>query len=262
MSISGFFEWLKKHKGLLAIIGFILFWWNFTYILTQFIWAMKNTSMLNLLHETIRKFAIPILFTGIIFYHLYPELKKLNKIFNWKLWAGIFGCIILYGCIGWVMTYLSGGWNQSGEWFDTRFAIGDYEWSYLPIIQYSIFFVVQLYIWQKKGLSNYVSWTLSFMGCYLVSQFYEMAWFTIWNMWATLQYQVFQTFLFVVLLLAIGWRPKKIQLLPLLFLIGFWITVFLQPTFNFWHSYFWLPRFAPMPFFISFALVWKGQLHE
>jgi hypothetical protein len=246
--------WLKNHHKLLLVgLAIFLLWYNLTEILLLATWVRFNPDgvWLGLLHDILRKWAIGLVVAAAILVYVF-KIKLPKVVFDWKTWAFPVGSIILYA--GWMWA------NRGGVlWFDSSFSVGNYRWNYLALIQYSFFFLVQLYAWQKRGLTNYLAWTLSFIGSYMVSQYYEMAWFVIWEMWNTWTYQVWQSLLFIGVLAAIRFKPKVVQLLPLLLLCGYWTAIFLQPSFQFWSNpfIFWVHRAAPMPFFLSIPLVWK-----
>lgn len=254
MDLNYLFNWLKTHRPILAVIGVMLaFWGGLNIVLRLLCYLPTGVHFVMLLHGFIRKWIIPLLVAGIIAFHLKPKLKPFHRLFHWKIWTVVFAVVTLIAVIGCSQVYI-----QTGKWYDTMFSIGDYTWQYIPIIEYAIFFAVQLYLWQNRGIPNFHAWTLSFMGCYVTSQLYEVAWFIAYNNNDTLFYQVTQSALFVFLLFAVGWKPKKAQVIPLLFLVGFWVVAFFLPNTN-WRELIWLPRFAPMPLIASIALTYSPK---
>lgn len=245
---------------LLSFLALFLIIYNGIMIISIGLWVWQNPLVpwIAWLHNIARKYVIGILVAGAIGMYvapswMQPKIKSVQKVFHWKVWSVVFSCIIVVCFLGWL--------TNGRVWYDTRFYMGSYEWQYLAIIEYAVFFVLQLYVWSKKGMANhYFAWSLSFIGCYLASQTYELVWFYVGNFWTTIPFQLFQIGLYAGFLYAIKWKPRIIQLLPLLFLCFFWFLCFFYPN-TAWYDkiYFWIPRVAPMPLLLSIPLVWKKR---
>ena len=226
-----------------------------------YVWAMGNT--LNIFFYMLRNDGVSwLLFLlhfvrwyfptlAFCFYQFFKHNKYANNLLTPKIWVIPLLSLASYSFYNWL--FLS----------NDRFYVDGYDWQWVALITYSLFFVVQLIVFSRNKIGNLQGFVLTVFACNLSSMIYEIPFFIMNGNNEIVSLLIFNTALFLCLLLQAKYRPDWL-LLPALFWLSFcYVIDFLNPVWGspFWFAFFWLPRLAPIPLFLVIALkirVWKG----
>lgn len=241
-----------KLKKILPFCILGLFWWATTYIITDALWILwqPNHHFLNLIHEVTRWQLPSLLVCGLYVFSRFSFLKRLQPIFDRRLWLTISIPVIIYGSFDWI----------TSPYRDSSFFIGNYHWQWAAVIGYSMLFVIQSYLWHSRGFDNATSWVMSAFGCYLTSKIYELPLLLLFTQ-DTLPIILFNSLLYIGVFVGLKLKLSK-WLLPSLACISVWYVVLLSNLpwgSPFWLTFHYFARLAPMPLFISIPLMQDGK---
>lgn len=120
-------------------------------------------------------------------------LHKPQFFFSWKLWSFPSLFLIVFGLCKW---QLNPTLNQETQPFFSH-------WQWTGVISWTLLFILQLYLYQKKGIDNIGSFTLSYYGVFLASAFYE-PWLPSYFI-----HRVLTLIFFAGILMFFKWKPTR-----------------------------------------------------
>lgn len=170
-----------------------------------------------------------------------------KKVFHWKIWMIPCLIIILFAINKW----------QLNPTLDSQTQTLGFSWEWSAIAIWTSLFILQLYLFQKKGLDKALAFSMSYYGVFLASIIYELPWLVAINGWTSEfyypQYRLAAATMFILVLLYWEWQPRKILLTPLVLL-----TLSYMFYFNLVNSPIgWIIRLSPFPLFLSIPLAKK-----
>jgi hypothetical protein len=165
-----------------------------------------------------------------------------KKLFHWKVWSAPALAGIIFSLSQWQFNPIN----------DYNTQILGMNWQWNAIILWTILFILQLYIYQKRGVDLTCSFVLSFYGVRLAGLLYEIPWYIATGKWLIeIQHPklIFTLPLFIFLLWIFNCRPKpKILFLSLTPVMLIWLFYYQLPP-----NTGWLPRLATYPFFLTLS---------
>lgn len=180
-----------------------------------------------------------------------PKNRNWQKIFNWKLWIFPFLGFILFGVSQWQFTPTL---NYQTQIFGFQF-----RWQWAAMVEWSLLFITQLFLYQKNGMHKALAFAISFYGVFLAGVLYEIPWYFKpgTENWASLFKikNVFVAFAFPAILHHAKWKLNRLLLLGLIPLIILYPSYYMLPSA---HRY-WLVRLFTFPLFIMIPLTLKNE---
>lgn len=171
------------------------------------------------------------------------KFEKWKKLFGWKIWAIPSLVTVVFAFTQWKLDPALN--NSTGPFFVS--------WQWTGIITWISLFILQLILYQKKGVDNVASFTLSYYGVLLASSLYEAPWLVSLGNWKPLTlagsymtYRLYATIIFVAILAYLRWKPNKLTLLSLLPLAINYFAFLTLP--------YWSVRLTVFPLFLTIPL--------
>lgn len=217
---------LTSQNVLVLLSAYLLF---YVYML-KVTWA---TTFNWTLYQVIHNFTN---FFGPLFILIICSVKDRNSslqlFFNWKIWLAPITTFLIFSVVNWLQSNpLSYTTSES-----SYYSIFGYRWEWSAPIYWAFLLLLQLVLYQKRGVHNFDAFALSFFGVCVASVVWELPWNLRWMRWDW----VFDTkFAFCLgamglLLREYEWKVTKPILVGLVPLVLSWLFFFNMP--------YWMPR--------------------
>jgi len=210
------------------------------FLADDILWAIarKEVVSINFLLYYLH-FYFPFHSICLIFFNQITEYDYFKKLFSWKILLVPFLCLIIYACFQW-------------QFDPARNMIQNFglRWQWCAIIEWSLLFIIQLILYQKKGLDNVLAFINSYYAVFLASVIYELPWYVTSGRWVTLLFfpiELLVATCFILIIHKMKWKFTWLLIpacIPLFILYVFYYS--LPPTFG------WLPRLTAFPLFLLF----------
>ena len=216
--------------------------WASVNTLTLMFFSLKDpgVSWLLFLLNFVRWYFPALIFCA---YYFLKKNKYVNILFSPRFWVPPLLALILYSVYSWGVTS------------NDRFYIANYDWQYIAIITYALFFSIQLMIFYRNKIGNFTGFVLTVFACNLSSMIYEIPFFIINGNNEIVSLLILNYILYMALVYHAGYKPNWFLIPAILWLIFCYIIAFLNPVWgtSFWQTFFWFPRLAPIPLFLVIA---------
>ena len=164
--------------------------------------------------------------------------SKWKKLFGWKILGGPLVLAIFYSLSQWKLNSL----------LNYECYVFGYQWSWVAIITWSLLFLTQLILYQRKQVDNALSFVLSVYGVFLAQLIYEIPYYWQHSHNLIFVYETIIGLIFITLLFYVGWRPTPHLIIPSTLIFLGWTTIFTLS----YHGIAWLPRLTTIPLFLMF----------
>lgn len=222
-------------------IWFFLVAYFFFLMDVSFVWSRVTIGQClykMFLHERL-PFQLPlIVYLGA---HIRSDLWQ--KIFSWKALVIPTSIMLL------VSVFV---WQFNPEYLYQTSLLG-FKWNWIAVSQWLLLFILQLYLYQKSGIGNFISFLLSYLGVFLGSFLYEVPFF-LKSGGLYLDFMIIYVFSFMVFAWILFKEKAPLRLRHFVFLlplVPIWIFYFDLPM--------WIHRLSVFPYFLLLPIVksWK-----
>ena len=190
-----------------------------------------NRYLIQFLHTRL-PFQLPL----ILYVGTRVKSSLWQKTWAWQTWA--FPTSLLM-CVS-VFT-----WQFNPDYLYQTSLLG-FNWNWAAVLEWSLLFILQLYLYQRCNTQNFVAFTLSYLGVFVGSFIYEVAFFAangaLYDS-AGLTPYIFCCIIFAAVLYKQKFTPKLWNVTLFFPIILLWMFYFSMPT--------WVPRLSVFPFFLS-----------
>lgn len=225
----------------IAIVDFVII--STIIVIIQSQWAIHLGKPIGVCLYYYVKNYFPFHCIGLIFFAFISK-SSWKKLFSWKLFVGpILGLVVL-SFSQWKLNSL----------LNYECYIFGYQWSWIALITWSLLFITQLFLYQRKHVDNALSFVLSVYGVFLAQLIYEIPYYYRARHNLFFLNEAIIGVFFISILLYKGWRPRHRLILGLMPLLG-WATIFSFSSFPAW-----LPRLTTIPFFLMFPMDVKNMM--
>lgn len=176
---------------------------------------------------------------GLVFFSITSK-SQWKKLFNWKLFAGPVLVLVAFSFSRWKLNSL----------LNYECYLFGYRWSWVALITWSLLFITQLFLYQRKRLDKALSFVLSVYGVFLAQHIYEIPYYYQRGHNIFFLDQTIIGVTFTAILLYQGWKPTYHLAIGGIPIVLGWAAIFILGC----YVPAWLPRLTTIPFFLMFPL--------